>query len=185
MYFKCVNYSSNTSSRSIHDLQIIPFYEHADLRGTFSEVFNNAIASSLSVNPFIQDNIVRSRFGAIRGLHLQSHPHQQNKLLYVVIGKIYDVVLDLRQDSPTYLNLETFSMDEKSGALFIPAGCAHGFQTLSEESIVSYKTDKYYNKEHQLGIIYSDVSLRIPWPVEEMILSESDRNLPNLNEYNN
>lgn len=171
------------SGEYIQDLHILPFEVHADLRGAFTEVFNYAIMGSLPISQFIQDNVVRSKFGAIRGLHLQSQPFQQNKLLYVVFGKIFDVVLDLRPDSPTYLNIATLSMDEKSGAIFIPAGCAHGFQTTSDESIISYKTDKPYSKDHQKGVIYSDKSLSIPWPVKEMILSDSDKNLPTLNEY--
>ncbi len=170
------------SKAPIAGLQIFPFETHSDARGSFTEIYNRQISQLLPGIDFIQDNLIKSNWGSVRGLHFQHKPFDQNKLLTVVYGEIYDVVVDLRQTSPTYLNINTLQMTEKSGAVFIPAGCAHGFQTISGISIVCYKTDKYFERNSQGGVIYSDPSLAIDWPIKEAKLSSADLLLSTLSE---
>ncbi len=154
---------------------------HADARGQFVESFQKnrfAEQTGLSVD-FIQDNEVVSEHGIVRGLHLQNNPDGQAKLIRVVLGKIYDVAVDLRADSSTYG--EWFGVElsaENQTQLFLPKGFAHGYSVLSEKAIVQYKVDSPYNPQAEKGVRYNDPDLGIDWQVDNPKLSEKDQKLP-------
>jgi dTDP-4-dehydrorhamnose 3,5-epimerase len=160
---------------------------HADSRGQFVESFQKGVfaeQTDLSID-FIQDNEVVSHQGVVRGLHLQNDPHGQAKLIRVVLGKIYDVAVDLRADSPSYG--EWFGVElsaETQTQLFLPKGFAHGYSVLSERAIVQYKVDAPYDPQAENGIRYNDPDLGIDWQVDNPVLSDKDQKLPFLKDLN-
>ncbi len=157
-----------------------------DERGYFFESYNHrdfckAIGREVI---FVQDNQSFSKKGVLRGLHFQKGEHAQAKLVSVLQGKIQDVVVDLRKDSPTFgQHLSIELSDENKKQLFIPRGFAHGFLTLSETANVFYKCDNYYRKEAEGGVRYDDASLGINWicDVQDLLFSKRDMTLPFLN----
>ncbi|MEA2041567.1 MAG: dTDP-4-dehydrorhamnose 3,5-epimerase [Bacteroidota bacterium] len=166
---------------TIKDLLIIEPQYFEDERGYFFESYNKRKFYEMGLNyNFVQDNQSYSQFGVIRALHYQLNPHSQAKLVRVLKGKILDVAVDLRKGSPSFG--KTFSVilsNENKKQLLIPAGFAHGFSVLSNEAVVFYKCDKYYEKEFERGIIYNDKTLDIDWAIEagESIVSQKDRGL--------
>lgn len=154
----------------------------SDHRGCFFESYNRMHFQQAGLDiTFVQDNQSTSQYGVIRGLHFQLPPYSQAKLIRVLSGRIYDVVVDLRKGSPTFG--QTYSIElsaDNRKQLFVPAGFAHGFSVLSNWADVFYKCDNYYNKEAEAGILYSDLSLKINWqiPDEKIIVSEKDLRLP-------
>ncbi|MBI1344056.1 MAG: dTDP-4-dehydrorhamnose 3,5-epimerase [Terrimonas sp.] len=153
-----------------------------DDRGFFFEAYNALTFRAAGItNRFVQDNQSSSGYGVIRGLHYQLHPFAQAKLVRVLQGTIYDVVVDIRVGSPTYKKIFGIELSaENKKQLFIPAGYAHGFSVLSEQAEVLYKCDRFYNKKSEAGIRYNDPGLNIDWkiPGEKVIVSEKDINLP-------
>ncbi|NAS31621.1 dTDP-4-dehydrorhamnose 3,5-epimerase [Flavobacteriaceae bacterium R38] len=154
-----------------------------DDRGFFMETFNDvAFEEKLGFKPiFVQDNQSTSGKGVLRGLHFQTGNHAQAKLVRVISGKVLDVVVDLRKNSKTYGNhYKTVLSEENNYQLYIPKDFAHGFLTLSEKAVFSYKCDAYYNKQSEGGIIYNDPDLDIDWGTleTEIILSDKDKALP-------
>lgn len=153
-----------------------------DKRGYFIESYNQKKINKLLGNlHFVQDNESKSSKGVLRGLHFQTPPFSQSKLVSCLDGEILDVALDLRKKSKTYGKFETNVLsDINKHKIFIPKGFAHGFVVLSESAIVSYKVDNYYNKKHESGIIWNDPYLNIDWKINnsDIILSEKDSNLP-------
>ncbi|WP_452225464.1 dTDP-4-dehydrorhamnose 3,5-epimerase [Lacinutrix chionoecetis] len=154
-----------------------------DKRGYFFESFNNLKFQELTKTKtvFVQDNESYSTRGVLRGLHYQTGPHAQAKLVRAVQGKILDVVVDLRKDSKTFgehFSIELSGTNKKQ--LFVPRGFAHGFVVLSDTAIFSYKCDNYYNKHSEEGVIYNDPDLNIDWQLleSELIVSEKDIELP-------
>ena len=171
----------------LNDCFILKPQVFEDSRGIFFESYNQKTFNKLTkLNiDFVQDNQSVSAKGVLRGLHFQSGEMAQAKLVRVIKGKVLDVVVDIRKNSPTFL--KSFSMildDQECLQLFIPRGFAHGFITLSEKSIFSYKCDNYYDKASEGGIIYNDATLALDWhlPKEEFIISEKDLELPNFEE---
>ena len=160
---------------------------HVDSRGQFVESFQKGVfaeQTGLSIN-FIQDNEVVSQQGVVRGLHLQKDPHGQAKLIRVVQGRIYDVAVDLRANSPTHG--EWFGVElsaDNQTQLFLPRGFAHGYSVLSEKAIVQYKVDSPYSPQAESGIRYNDPDLGIDWQVDNPIVSEKDQKLPFLKHLN-
>lgn len=157
-----------------------------DNRGYFYEIFNKRNfkeQTGLQVN-FVQDNESFSKKGVLRGLHFQKGKYAQAKLIRVVSGEILDVVVDMRQDSPTFLKHFSIQLSSKNKKqLFIPKHFAHGFLVLSETAHINYKCDNYYNKQAESGLIYNDKSININWGNElEFIISEKDQALPTLRE---
>ncbi|MGE5943416.1 MAG: dTDP-4-dehydrorhamnose 3,5-epimerase [Flavobacteriales bacterium] len=155
-----------------------------DSRGYFFESFNQNTFNKLIGQDirFIQDNESFSVKGTLRGLHYQKGEYAQAKLVRVIKGRVLDVAVDIRKDSPTYgkhVCLELTEDNKKQ--LFIPRGFAHGFAVLSDTAIFSYKCDNLYNKESEGGIIYNDASLKIDWKLneKEFIISEKDLLLSN------
>lgn len=153
-----------------------------DSRGYFFEAYNEKLFHENGINClFVQDNQSHSGYGVIRGLHYQLNPHAQSKLVRVLEGKILDVAIDIRKNSPTYgqyFSIELSSANKKQ--LFIPAGFAHGFSVLSETATVLYKCDAFYSKQSEAGIRFDDADLNIDWKVEKgkEIISEKDLQLP-------
>src|SRR5690606_723131 len=130
---------------------------------------------------FVQDNQSFSTKGVLRGLHFQRGKMAQAKLVQVVKGKVLDIVVDMRKESRTFGKSFSVILDDVEHLqLFVPRGFAHGFITLSEESIFSYKCDNYYDKASEGGIIYNDATLALDWhlPEGELIISEKDLELP-------
>lgn len=156
-----------------------------DHRGIFLESYRkNKFNESTGLNiDFVQDNQSVSTRGVLRGLHFQEGDHAQAKLVRVIYGEVLDVVVDLRPESATFQQVFTILLNDKNHhQLFIPQGFAHGFLTLSEISVFSYKCDRYYSPGSESGIIYNDPTLAIDWgmPEEEFIISEKDKKLPTM-----
>jgi dTDP-4-dehydrorhamnose 3,5-epimerase len=154
-----------------------------DHRGTFLESFSQRRFEEITglAMEFVQDNQSSSQRGVLRGLHFQTGEFAQSKLVRTVLGKVLDVVVDLRPESPTFKkSFKAILSDENHHQLFVPAGFAHGFLTLSERSVFAYKCDQYYHKDADAGVFFNDPDLNINWefPENELILSEKDANLP-------
>lgn len=169
-------------STPLKDLYIIEPVVFTDNRGFFFESYNESklLDAGLNYN-FIQDNHSKSTYGVLRGLHYQNNPFAQAKLVRVTQGKVLDVVVDIRKNSPTYLQHFSLELsDENKLQLLIPAGFAHGFVVLSDTCEFLYKCDNYYNKSSEGGIAYNDPALNIDWmiPEEDIILSEKDTHNP-------
>ena len=153
-----------------------------DERGFFMETYKmpDFVAAGVKAN-FVQDNHSRSVKGILRGLHYQKPPFAQGKLVRAVIGKIFDVAVDIRKGSPTWGKwVGVILSEENKNLLYIPTGFAHGFCVLSEVAEVIYKTTNVYSAEAEAGIIWNDEDFNIEWPVKEPILSEKDKKLPTL-----
>jgi dTDP-4-dehydrorhamnose 3,5-epimerase len=160
----------------------------ADVRGYFVETYNEQLFRQTgNMLDFVQDNQSFSiRKGTIRGLHFQLPPAVQAKLVRVLRGSIFDVVVDLRLESPTYGQWIAEQISAESDEqIFVPRGFAHGFCTLEPNTEVAYKVDSYYDPASESGIIWNDPSLNIPWPigVNEAILSEKDRKLGSFKDF--
>ena len=155
-----------------------------DSRGYFFEVYHERLFLENGISAtFVQDNQSKSSYGVIRGLHYQLNPYAQAKLVRVLEGKILDVAVDIRKNSPTYgqhFPLELSAENKKQ--LFIPEGFAHGFSVLSQTAVVLYKCNAFYNKESERGIRFDDEDLCIDWKVEaaKAIVSDKDKGLPSL-----
>lgn len=150
-----------------------------DERGAFFESFNEDSfkKAGLPTN-FVQDNQSFSKKGVLRGLHFQKAPFAQGKLVRVISGRVLDVAVDIRPDSPTFGKYEVFELDGKQNNFaYIPEGFAHGFLTL-EDAIFSYKCTNLYDKASESGIIWNDADLAIEWSVENPLVSEKDIILP-------
>ncbi|MDR2577623.1 MAG: dTDP-4-dehydrorhamnose 3,5-epimerase [Chitinispirillales bacterium] len=156
---------------------------HADNRGFFLETYSAPIFAAAGIDcVFVQDNHSKSTAkGVIRGLHFQTAPFEQSKLVRVIRGAVFDVAADLRRGSPTFGKWMGFELSESNfNMLLIPKGFAHGFCTLEENTEIVYKVDNPYSRDHDAGIIWNDPDLAIDWPASEPVLSEKDRNLPRL-----
>lgn len=177
---------TNTGIEGLYVLEPIVF---KDSRGYFFEAYNQSIfeREGLKYN-FVQDNQSFSKYGVIRGLHYQLHPHAQCKLVRVLQGRILDVAVDMRKSSPSYGKVFSIELSEDNmKQLMIPTGFAHGFSVLSETATVMYKCNQLYHKESEAGIIYNDPTLAIDWqiPAEAIIVSDKDLLLPSFHECEN
>ncbi|GIO41957.1 dTDP-4-dehydrorhamnose 3,5-epimerase [Paenibacillus apis] len=151
---------------------------HGDHRGFFMESYNNKMMQSLGENySFVQDNqSLSAEPGVLRGLHYQLNPKAQTKLFRVLSGVVYDVILDIRRNSPTFGQWVGVILSEyNKRQLLVPKGFAHGFCTLVPNTQVLYKVDEYYSPEHDRGILWNDPALGIDWPISEPLLSDKDR----------
>ncbi len=148
-----------------------------DERGYFFESFSQAKFQEVGIHQaFVQDNQSLSQKGAVRGLHFQAPPHAQGKLVRVIQGAVYDVIVDIRANSPTYGQHYGIELSETNFTMFwIPVGFAHGFSTLENHTIFQYKCTDLYNKASEGGILWNDPDLGIDWKVENPILSEKDQ----------
>jgi len=167
-------------STEIEGLFIIEPSVYADARGYFMEGFNKHTMSKLGLDiNVVQTNISESAKGVVRGLHFQNPPFAQGKLIRVLKGAVLDVAVDLRKDSPTYGNHFCVQLSEENKlALWIPIGFAHGFATLSDNTLFFYDCTETYNKESEVGLRWNDPDLNIDWGMDNPILSEKDANAP-------
>lgn len=150
---------------------------HVDERGFFCRTFDAEVMRAAGIDPaaFVQDSLSRSLRGVVRGLHLRSGEGEA-KLVRCSYGAIFDVVVDLRPASPTYRNWDSFELrDEEQVTLYVPAGCAHGFQALTPSADVSYKIDRAHDSAQDVSIAFNDPELAIPWPLPVTALSQRDR----------
>src|SRR3954471_18936444 len=153
-----------------------------DERGFFVETYREALWAEYGIpTGFVQDNHSRSRRGTLRGIHFQTHPGQ-GKLVRVARGRVFDVVVDLRRDSPTFGEWEGVVLDDEGGAmLWIPVGFGHGFLVLSEVADFVYKCTNYYDPATEAGIRFDDPEVGVQWPSEvELLYSERDATAPTL-----
>lgn len=146
-----------------------------DSRGFFQETFKDSSYRAAGIETvFVQDNWSRSVKGTLRGLHYQL-PNPQDKLVWAVRGEIFDVAVDIRRGSPTFGRwVAAVLSDTNHHQLFIPAGFAHGFCVLSDVADFMYKCSDYYSPRDEKGLLWSDPSLAIPWPVKDPLLSKRD-----------
>lgn len=153
-----------------------------DERGFFYESHQQSRYLEAGIPAMVQDNISRSRRGTLRGLHYQL-PAAQGKLVWVIRGKVWDVMVDIRRQSPTYKKWFAMTLsDEQPTQIYIPPGFAHGFCTLSDEADFCYKCTDYYTPSDEHGIIWNDPEINIKWPVDNPVLSPKDKLYPSLNE---
>ena len=165
----------------INDVFIIESKKHYDNRGWFQESYNMKNMNKHELNlVFVQDNLVCSKKNVLRGLHFQDN-NGQGKLVSCIKGQIYDVLVDLRKSSSTYMKWMGISLYEDDNKfIYIPPGFAHGYYVLKEESLVSYKCTKHYNPDDEIGIIWNDSDLQINWDSiddfepNKVILSDKD-----------
>ena len=154
--------------------------KYTDERGYFFESYNKKAMGSLGINEeFIQDNISYSeKTYTLRGLHFQSPPFSQSKLIRVINGSIFDVFIDLRESSSCFEKYSSIVIGPNDGWIYIPKGFAHGFLTLSDNTTVLYKVDNFYNSEYEHGLLWDDPYFDINWPIKDKkpILSNKDLN---------
>ncbi|MDF2448231.1 MAG: dTDP-4-dehydrorhamnose 3,5-epimerase [Bacteroidota bacterium] len=160
----------------IKDLLIIKPKVFADTRGYFFESYNERVFRDHNINVnFLQDNQSLSHTGVLRGLHFQAPPFAQGKLVRVITGAVLDVAVDIRKDSETYGQHVSIELTEENKTMFyIPPGFAHGFLTLRDNTIFSYKCTDLYNKASEGTVLWNDPSLGITWNIKDPILSEKD-----------
>lgn len=154
-----------------------------DERGQFLESYNKRAFSDLGLNMnFVQDNMSFSKKDVLRGMHFQKAPSEQGKLVSVAMGKVKDIVLDMRRDSATFGQHKTFILDsERRNMIYVPVGFAHGFLAMVD-SILSYKCTEFYNRNADSGLHWNDPELGIDWGIDNPIISEKDKNLPTFRE---
>lgn len=167
----------------LKDCYIIEPTVFEDERGYFYEKFNEKLFEDKTGQNghFVQDNISKSSYGVLRGLHFQKGDHAQAKLVSCLEGRVYDVAVDLRPDSPTFG--QTFGVEltaENKLQLYIPRGFGHGFSVLSDTAVFAYKCDNFYDKASEGGIAWNDPQLNIDWklPTDDIVVSEKDAQLP-------
>jgi len=148
-----------------------------DERGYFYESYNQEKFFKAGIRDvFVQDNQSLSQKNVVRGLHFQHPPYAQAKLVRVIKGSVYDVVVDIRKDSPTYGQSFGIELTEENFLmLYVPVGFAHGFATLQDNTIFAYKCSAFYNKASEDTILWNDPTLNIDWKVQNPILSEKDK----------
>lgn len=154
---------------------------HGDNRGFFMESYNEQVFKQNGIHHnFIQDNhSLSAETGVLRGLHYQLNPKAQTKLVRVLSGAIYDVIVDIRKNSSTFGQwVGVILSEDNKRQLLVPNGFAHGFCTLVPNTQVLYKVDEYYSPENDRGILWSDPSLGIDWPTTNPILSDKDKRHP-------
>lgn len=172
----------NFKKTSIEGLLIIEPKIFTDNRGYFFESYSKNKFAEAGINiDFVQDNQSFSSRGTVRALHGQSDPHAQTKLVRVIQGRVMDVAVDIRKNSPTYGKYETIELSAENQLQFlIPQGFLHGFVALEDDTIFAYKVDNYYAKDCEIGVIWNDPTLNIDWgiPADEILTSPKDVFLP-------
>ena len=163
---------------------------HGDSRGFFAETFHQERYAAAGIDvTFVQDNHSQSvSKGTIRGLHFQTPPRAQAKLVSCVRGRLLDVVVDIRTEAPTFGRHFSIELSADQGTqLFVPAGFAHGFCALEDHTEIAYKVSDYYSPENDAGLAFDDPQLGIDWPIFEndWVLSDKDRKFPKLAELEN
>ena len=164
-----------------NDVLLITSKLHSDNRGFFLEAYNNELLKNYDLDiDFVQDNISYSeKKNTIRGLHYQKNPYEQLKFIRVINGSVFDVFIDVRPSSKTFGKYGSIILDSPEKGLIIPKGYIHGFCTLKNDTLVSYKVDALYDADSEIGVIWNDNSLNIDWPLgnSQPIISDKDKNL--------
>lgn len=172
----------NVSTTNIEGLLIIEPRIFPDDRGYFYESYNKKKFADIGITAdFVQDNQSFSQKGALRGLHAQAYPFAQGKLVRVLKGSVLDIVVDIRKNSPTYGQHVTIELTGDNHKQFwVPPGFLHGFVTLEDETIFTYKVTNFYDKASEIGVIWNDPSLGIGWGIadSDVMLSPKDEVLP-------
>ncbi len=171
----------NFSPLSVHGARLIESEFHVDHRGSFARAWCRREFSEAGIDvEFVQANLARTdSAGTIRGLHYQEEPHAEAKLLRCTRGAVYDVIVDIRPDSPTFMEWAGVELSsEDATRVFVPAGCAHGYQTLRDESEVSYLVSAFYTPRAEGGIRWDDPAFEVDWPMAPTEMSEKDRSWP-------
>ena len=173
----------DVQSLAIPEVKILSATKHADSRGFFSETYNKKVFADLGIAlDFVQDNHSLSpTVGTLRGLHYQGKPFAQDKLVRVVSGRIFDVAVDLRQNSPTFGRWVSAEISaDRWNQILVPVGFAHGVCTLEPDTQIIYKVTNYYSPGHDFGIRWNDPNLAISWPFPEdrLVLSDKDKRQP-------
>ncbi|NOZ12526.1 MAG: dTDP-4-dehydrorhamnose 3,5-epimerase [Acidobacteria bacterium] len=164
---------------AIEDVLLILPDVYPDNRGWFKEAYKRDEFAMHGIGPFVQDNVSFSACGVLRGLHFQSPPEAQGKLVSCLLGEIRDVAVDIRKESPTFGKWVAEHLSaENHRMLWLPAGFAHGFVVLSETALVMYKVTAPYTPELDRGIRWNDPDLAIDWQIEHPVISSKDKNLP-------
>ena len=164
----------------ISDVWLVRSVPYEDHRGTFIRAYS-AEFSDQPLNFYLEQVNISTTLmaGSIRGMHMQYPPYAEKKIVRCLSGSIFDVAVDMRPDSPTYLKYVSQELSaSNNSALVIPEGFAHGFQTLENDSIVHYTTSQKYSQEHERGIRYNDPAIDIYWPMEVTQVSMKDRDWP-------
>jgi dTDP-4-dehydrorhamnose 3,5-epimerase len=168
---------TQTPLKGAYIVDIEPIY---DERGFFARTWCEKESRAYGLNTiFVQSNVsYNKKKGTLRGMHYQTKPYEEDKLVCCIKGSIYDVILDLRPDSETYQQWISFVLgDNNRKMLYIPKGVAHGFQTLEDETEVFYQMSEYFNPDGSRGVRWDDAAFNIVWPsVEDRIISDKDRN---------
>jgi dTDP-4-dehydrorhamnose 3,5-epimerase len=173
----------------IEGLLIIEPKVWRDNRGYFYESYNAKLFAEAGINVnFVQDNQSFSQKGALRGLHAQAQPFEQGKLVRVLQGAVMDVAVDIRKDSPTYgQHFDIELSEENHKQLWVPAGFLHGFLTLEDQTIFTYKVSNYYDKNSEIGVMWNDPDLNIEWSRDinesEFLLSDKDQVLSQFKDF--
>jgi len=173
---------------ALKDCYILELPTFSDERGFFMESFNQAAFEKVTGlrMEIKQVNFASSSANVLRGLHYQDAPFSQTKIVGVTHGAVLDVVVDIRKDSPTYLNHFKIVLDRPGLMLWVPKGFAHGYYSTADETLFYYFVDAYYAPDHEMGIRYNDPDLSIDWELmEEPIVSSKDLNQPTLNHVRN
>ena len=172
---------------SIPDVILVEPQSFSDDRGFFFESFKESDFFLNGIDKkFVQDNFSHSVNGVIRGLHFQNAPKAQAKLVTVLKGKIFDVAVDIRKNSPTYGKwVSEILSGDTHNLLYVPEGFAHGFCVISDEADVLYKVSNEYSQEHERSIIWNDPKLDIQWPIKKPIISNKDNKLSLLENLDN
>jgi len=170
------------SRADIPDVILIKPEVHYDQRGFFLESYSKKYFEEAGINEeFVQDNHSFSIKNTLRGLHYQLEPFEQSKLVRCISGEIIDVAVDIRRNSGTFGKFVMVNLSsENKNMLYIPRGFAHGFLVISDYAEVVYKTDNYYSREHERGILWNDYDIGVRWPVPDPIISDKDKSWPRL-----
>lgn len=172
----------NVEPLELPDVRLIKPRVFRDERGAFLETWRDSSYGAHGLGPFVQDNVSLSRAGVVRGLHFQE-PHGQAKLVSVLHGRIFDVVVDVRVGSPTFRRWVSVELSgDNCWQVYIPLGFAHGFQALTDNVIFSYKCTEYYAPAAEWTVRWDDPAIGIPWPMPGAILADKDADAPFLDE---
>lgn len=171
-------------AEKLNGLKLIQTDVFGDSRGWFTETFNKKRYSEIGIEiEVVQSNVSYSKMNTIRGLHYQSGEFAQGKLCQVLLGSVLDVAVDIRFGSPTFGQHYAVELNpENNLQLWIPAGFAHGFSVLSEETIFTYKCSALYSRQHERAILYNDEELNIDWKIDTPLVSEKDLNAKKFSE---
>lgn len=166
-------------------VKLIELNRFLDNRGFFSEIYNKSILTKFGIkDSFVQDNVSYSKKNVLRGLHFQSPPFSQSKLICVLEGRILDIIVDLRKKSKTFGQYKSFDISSKKlSLLYIPHYFAHGFIVKSKSAIVHYKVSKQYSPKHEKTLLWSDKNIGINWKIsnENIVISSKDKQGISLN----